>query len=91
MEDKQKKLLKDEIKDRTPDPHAAGAVQCYPTAPTDIICHHGSSGHLDGLIRIIVYTADTLMADTPRSYVDTWTNNKQLDMIFLSLQSVMSG
>ena len=29
MEDKQKKLLKDEIKDRTPDPHAAGAVQYY--------------------------------------------------------------
>ena len=29
MEDKQKKLLKDEIKDRAPDPHAAGAVQCY--------------------------------------------------------------
>ena len=29
MEDKQKKLLKDEIKDRAPDPHAAGAVQYY--------------------------------------------------------------
>ena len=32
----------------------------------------------------------SLMTDTARSCVDTLTNNKQQDMIFLSLQSVMS-